>query len=528
MKQIFNIIICLFFLISKSYSQKSIENFILDKNIIAYFPLNNSLIDESKNKIIPEVYNSTARIVEGNTNKVICSYETKYVLDRFNKANCAITTTEFSIKTDDNKDLIIKDGFTTSFWFKIDYKSGHRVNLLTKGVRENQKISLCIDYQDKNDIIKFKIIQKINNKDIITGTLELSVSEIKENKWNFLVCSYDNENLNLQFNNEKITTPISHVKHNSIKNDYDFRSFYTADGKFKFLDNESQSKISFDDIIILNRGITSEEIGYLYSENLQDIKKNEPLIEFNSNENVLEFIKNKLFKKPLNVSDSLSISFMNGGKLVNFNNTMYKIRDVIILSKQLASISFYNYDVRLFTEVYVDCLKNTVRIVTSTISNEFINSVFNYSRDLHPKELENEGWKTMGISKFQLLNPNTGNWDEIMFTNPGKYIEVRNNKDLLIEDLDIFSAIVGSNKIGFYKSAKFINGTKVNAGLENTDKYEGKIELIDNNKISSNSDKAEVYFFYDSSNNLRCIQIDNYFCYCKARIFVGEYGMRFE
>ena len=536
-RQITILILHLFFLVSGVYSQKSVKNIFSDSNLIAYFKLDNNLIDESKNKINLQVVNNQRRITDEN-NKLIYSYETKFVSDRFGSANKALTTKVISIKTDEDKNLNIKDGFTTSFWFKIDYKRGNYVQLLKKGIREMQKISLKINYGEKENIIEFNVIQKIDNKNIITGVgyLTIPVSEFTEDKWNFLICSFDNSNLNLQVNNEKNTYGINHVKYKDLKNDYDFKSFATTDGMYEFLGTDNESGISLDDIAIWNRSLNSEEIGYLYSDsvNSSNRKKNKPIVEFNSKKDVLNFLNNKIFKKTSGISDSLMLYFMDDGQTVRLSNrnVNYKVGGINIMTKQWAFIDYYDYDERLFTELDINCKDYTVSPAKSNMPEGIpggdANGVFYFSRELISKELEKEGWQRKGISKLQLLNPKTGNWDEIMFTNPLKFIDIRNNKDVLIEDLDLLSVLVGSDKIGLYKAARFVNGEKVKAELEKTDKFEGLIELLDNNKISSNSEKAVVYFFYDKNNSMGCIQIDNYFCKCKARIFVGKYGMRFE
>ncbi len=278
MKHILTIIACLFLLGFESFSQNKIENLISDSSIIAYFPLNNNLIDESKNKIVPTLYNSKARLVDVNGKEVI-DYYTKYVLDRFNRDNSALTTTQLSINTNDNPNLFIKDGFTTSFWFNIDYRDRIGINLLEKASKGKQKLSLKIDFRDEVDIIKFFVVQKIDEKNYITGNLELSVPKIKKDKWNYLVCSYDNTNLNIQFNGEKISHPIEPLNFKSVKKYsslyWDLMSINDAKEQFLFFDNDGgKSKISFDDILILSRAITNDEIGNLLRENPNKITNN--------------------------------------------------------------------------------------------------------------------------------------------------------------------------------------------------------------------------------------------------------------
>jgi len=137
---------------------------------------------------------------------------------------------------------------------------------------------------------------------------------------------------------------------------------------------------------------------------------------------------------------------------------------------------------------------------------------------------QNNNWVKMSVIKFQMMNSNTGNWEEIMFTNPGKYIEIGNRKDVLIEDLDILKFVGGENVIGFYKAMQFIDGTKNDTEkTELTIRYDGNFVLLDNNRLPSKSGKGAIFIYYGRNDKIGCIEIQSYLCMCKARIFVSDY-----
>ena len=142
----------------------------------------------------------------------------------------------------------------------------------------------------------------------------------------------------------------------------------------------------------------------------------------------------------------------------------------------------------------------------------------------HVGYAQNNNWVKMSVIKFQMMNSSTGNWEEIMFTNPGKYIEIGNGKDVLIEDLDILKFVGGENVIGFYKAMQFIDGTKNDTEkTELTIRYDGVFTLLDNNRMPSKSGKGAIFIYYGRNNKIGCIEIQSYLCMCKARIFVSDY-----
>jgi hypothetical protein len=90
------------------------------------------------------------------------------------------------------------------------------------------------------------------------------------------------------------------------------------------------------------------------------------------------------------------------------------------------------------------------------------------------------------------------------------------------------SLIVGKDKIGLYKAIRFVNGTNMNTTEPYTKRYSGKLELLDNNGMSSLTGDAVVdFFYYPSNNKLGVVLIVNKIGMTKARIWVTDKpGMR--
>ena len=134
---------------------------------------------------------------------------------------------------------------------------------------------------------------------------------------------------------------------------------------------------------------------------------------------------------------------------------------------------------------------------------------------------QNNDWKQMSVTKFQMQNLETGSWNEIMFTNPGKYIKMKNDKDLHIDDLDILSFLGG--QAGIYTAMEFNDGVKSHTDQEMTSRYDGNFVLFDNSHSRAKSDKGALFIFYGRDNKIGGIEIQSYLCRCKVRIFLADY-----
>jgi hypothetical protein len=119
-----------------------------------------------------------------------------------------------------------------------------------------------------------------------------------------------------------------------------------------------------------------------------------------------------------------------------------------------------------------------------------------------------------------MKNPRTNSYDEIMMTNSGKYIEIRNDKDVRISDIDLFSLIFGREYLLLYNYAEFINGQRQNSTIPQTIFYSGKIELKNNQGTNSRYSETGVYFMEGSGKRL--VEIANDICKCYVRLYYSD------
>ena len=132
-------------------------------------------------------------------------------------------------------------------------------------------------------------------------------------------------------------------------------------------------------------------------------------------------------------------------------------------------------------------------------------------------------WEKRTVTKFQMQNPQTGSYEDIMFTNPGKYIEIRNNKDIRIQDLDMLEIMVQAPVAGRYKEGQFSDGVRESTTAELTIRYRGNFVLLDNNGLPSKQDLTIIDFFYDRNNKLSGLTYSSNICKCRAQIFFTDY-----
>lgn len=162
--------------------------------------------------------------------------------------------------------------------------------------------------------------------------------------------------------------------------------------------------------------------------------------------------------------------------------------------------------------------KIVILFILSIISINCISQNNNYSQ-----------WTSYGVQKFEMALPNSGNkWEEILIYNSGTELKIQDERNIYIDNLDLLSLIVGKDKIGLYKAIRFVNGTNMNTTEPYTKRYSGKLELLDNNGMSSLTGDAVVdFFYYPSNNKLGVVLIVNKIGMTKARIWVTDKpGMR--
>lgn len=133
-----------------------------------------------------------------------------------------------------------------------------------------------------------------------------------------------------------------------------------------------------------------------------------------------------------------------------------------------------------------------------------------------------QSWIKKGITKIQKQNAYTNQFEDIILMNPGKYIHIRNDKDVLIEDLDVFRVVFGDDFVGFYQTGEFTSGEKTNTSVEQTVAYKG--DLVLRNTSNGQVRKGETYiFFYYSGSKLGAIEIRTRICNCATRIYIDDY-----
>lgn len=134
--------------------------------------------------------------------------------------------------------------------------------------------------------------------------------------------------------------------------------------------------------------------------------------------------------------------------------------------------------------------------------------------------ISEDEWQKKGVYRVEMKNPTTGSYDEIMMTSPGKYIELRNNKDVRISDNDLFSLIFGKEFLLLYKYAQFTDGQIKNSNIPQSNLYTGNIELKNEGGTNSTRGEARVYFMQGSGKRL--IEIVNDICKCFIRIYYSD------
>lgn len=141
------------------------------------------------------------------------------------------------------------------------------------------------------------------------------------------------------------------------------------------------------------------------------------------------------------------------------------------------------------------------------------------------KSILDTPWGKKGVSKIEMKNPNTGNYDEILMLNGGRYIEIRDDKDVKISDIHLFSLIFGRENLLYYNYAEFVNGKIQSTSIPQTKFYRGRITLKNTQNGSEMDGEAGVYFM--EGNGKRLVEIANDICKCYIRIYYSDQiGMR--
>jgi hypothetical protein len=126
-----------------------------------------------------------------------------------------------------------------------------------------------------------------------------------------------------------------------------------------------------------------------------------------------------------------------------------------------------------------------------------------------------------------MRNPRTGGYEEIMMLNPGQYIEIKNNQDILINKSDIFRLIFGIETLLFYNSAKFENGSLFNSNIPQTKSFKGIMELSNSNRTNILESETIVHFISKGGTN--SVVISNSTCKGVLQLYYSDQvGLRME
>ncbi len=259
---------------------------------------------------------------------------------------------------------------------------------------------------------------------------------------------------------------------------------------------------------------------------------------FNTKQDVLNFLNNKQFSN-YNADGTVIRTFTfydSAWKAKDKNSSTILNVSTITPCGNFAAVEYYDHDPRLSVTFFiygnntlelhdVNLPEYDPRKVNGAIykldvpENKEVNYSEKFSKDI---------WEKKSVTKFQMYNPKSFSWEGIIFTEPGKYIEIRNGKDLRITDIDILQYLVDGPVAGLYKSGQFINGVSEPAKTELTTRFNGDFVLYDNNGLESKWDKTTIFFYYDRSNKNTALEYQSFICKCKARIFFDDYGKGFQ
>lgn len=222
--------------------------------------------------------------------------------------------------------------------------------------------------------------------------------------------------------------------------------------------------------------------------------------------------------KYLGLKNKYDLNFPAGGTIEGYE---HKFIGLNVFGTYWTS-DYYNYTFESrnmsFKNEYIECSKS-VPYKGQGYSIRLIKDVIIPIEN--KPSLNNIGWIKKSVTKVEKQNTNTGGWDEVMFTTPGKFVEIRDNKDIKISDLDVFSAVLGRDYIGIYNNAAFINGKKQQSNAPQTDSYTGSI-LLYQDDIPGTSGETNLFFYYNGG-KLGAIEIRSKVCMCASRIYIEEY-----
>ena len=457
----------------------------------------------------------------------------KYTTNRFGLKGSA--SEKSSIALDSINTESILDSCTISFWYKSNRKDESIITL-------NQPNMFNLKVYTKAGNVYAERTENLNKKWSYARACVKNVN-VSDNEWHQITVRFAELHLltlNVDISQTTQTTQMLQLmsKKERINLSQDFygstEKLYDFESNEEFSINYNYSAI--DDITISSAVFNSKTIRDNYYANnfdnrlkeiarVKELEKKEIArvkelekkrlegSKFTTKLEVLNYLSNKSFvntdgddKYVMNF-DQYAQNFYQQG-----NNKTFKLDGIRIMSEYRANLDYYENDPRLAITIEVNSNLNTIKGISPFGSNYKLTE----SQQITPVDR----WKIKGVYRVEMKNPRTNSYDEIMMTNPGKYIEIRNDKDVRISDIDLFSVIFGREYLLLYNYAEFINGQRQNSTIPQTIFYSGKIELKNNQGTNSRYSETGVYFMEGSGKRL--VEIANDICKCYVRLYYSD------
>lgn len=137
--------------------------------------------------------------------------------------------------------------------------------------------------------------------------------------------------------------------------------------------------------------------------------------------------------------------------------------------------------------------------------------------------VSNAQTNTYSITKIQIKDPNTGNWNELMtFSKLNLTVDGNKNIQFYDENLRLIEILAGKNYVGQFDNIYFSNkGYDTKDGSNGSNGifgYNGKIILNGNNNFDTSGDAYASFIYYPGTSNLGMIEIRNKLCMCYVRL----------
>jgi hypothetical protein len=437
------------------------------------------------------------------------------------------------VKLDDLDKEKIVDSFSISFWYKSSIDDQMILSINSPNI-------FSVRLYSKSGKLFFERFENLKKKysHSRTSVQDLNISD---NKWHFIQLRFAEMSiLLLNVDSSSSYSPLVLYSKKEIQNlppdKYGTSSSFPSDFSTNTSSYIQFPYSSLDDILIssecYNKNV-SEQI-YLAGEydKILNKKKKEEEVElkrlesskFKDTRSVLMYLSRKSFVDSSN-AQPIIMTFSEYAQKITINGKSYKLGGVFTTSDYIGNIEIYEYDQRLNLKFEINSKNNTVRQYEQGWGGLTYSKLYKFYPQV--EIVPTNGWEVKGVYKIEMKNPRTGGYDEIMMTKPGQYIEIKNGRDILINNLDIFQLMFGSEYLLFYNSAKFENGSFYNSNLPQTNAYKGSMELSNSDKTNVTGGETIVYFMSGSGTNL--VEIANSTCKCFIRLYYSDQvGLKME